>query len=768
MAVNRVFLSHSSVDKDFVRLVKEAFGDAAIIDEVDFAAGARTMDEIVEKIGDSKIFVAFLSKEALDSEWVQKELAMAIEHMESKDLDLLIFRLDNVATYTNTKIPEKLRKNYNIRPAISPEMVISRIRERIKMFELRNNPALREAENLFIGRSDLVSRFESEFSTLDSSRPTFIVASNYYKGMGRRKFCTHTLGRTGLLKGTQEPITITLTKGESIENYILKLNSYLGSDADVVESLYQLSPERKIEKAIEMTKEYKRNSRLIFIQDRGAIVLPNHQMVDWFYSLTQAPALKNNVTFCLISDFEPNFRYLIGENRGMAFHVTELNKPETRNLFLLLLDIWGIGTTLSAEDKQKFIDKLTGIPAQIKFIVQLIKAVKPFTALQNLDQISDYYDSFSSSLLEAVQKNKLALDVALLLSDGPLSLSVLGDVFADDELTQAIKYLKEYSALDLIEEDSVVATLNSTFADFLKRRRLRPSAEVEAKFQKVISGYASRGLDNLIKDDFSRFMATLDSLVKGGKEIPKKYFLAPLLINNIIKDYYAGNYDRVETLCKRLLDQRNVDPQVTWELQYHLVRVYARTGNEKFWGALHNSDLSHKDKNFLQGFYYRNRYSREDNELALAFFLDVLAEDPHHSRALREIVNTYILLDEYREALKYAKDNYLNNPKDILHLQSYFASLIRIGESGHEDTLNELIEAAENNADPRSVDVLRCMKGEYAYWVEKDLAKAERLLNDAFRHNDNKRFPLKALIAIYKNAGELAKIKETKNLLSRL
>lgn len=768
MAVNRVFLSHSSVNKKFVRLVKNEFGDAAILDEVDFNAGARTMDEIVEKMADSKLFVAFLSKEALESNWVQKELAMAIKHLEHNDIELLVFTLDKDVTHHNTLIPRDLREHYNIRFINSVEIAISRIREHLMLMAIKDSPALRKSEELFIGRADIVGDFESDFTTIDGSLPTFIVAYNYYKGMGRRSFVRHAMNKSSVLKSTQVPIEITLNKGESIENYILKLNSYLFSDEEDKLNLYGLSMEKKLEVALRLTKDYKRSSRLIFIQDRGAIVLPNHDIVDWFYKLTQAPELKNNVTFCLISNWEPNHRFLNGENRGVAYHVTELNKVDTQNLFLRLLNIFG-KDGIPAEDKTAFINKLTGIPSQIKFAVQQIKAIGSYRTLQNIDQIADYSDAYSSSLLEALRKNENALQVALLLSEGPLSLNVLSDVFDDkEELKRALNYLIEYSAVDMIEEGATVAVLNSTLADFIKRRRLRANAEVEKAFQKAISSYAKRGLDNLIRDDFTKFMVTLDKCVKDGKEIPQKYFLAPLLINNIIKDYYAGKYTNVENLCLKLLNQRNVDPQVIWELQYHLVRVYARTGNKKFWDALANSNLSRKDKNFLQGFYYRNQLSPEDNKKALPFFEEVLNEDPDHSRALREIVTTYIQLDDYPNALRYASDNYLNNPKDILHLQSYFASMIRMGDKADPSTLKDLMNEARQNADPRAGDVLRCMEGEYAYWVEKDIKKAVNLLNQAFDRNENKRFPLKALLVIYRNESMFEEIKETRKRFSRL
>ncbi|MFY3230183.1 toll/interleukin-1 receptor domain-containing protein [Klebsiella pneumoniae] len=72
----KAFLSHSSKDKEhYVRNVANWLGKENIIyDEFTFEEGERTLDQIMEGLGDSELFVLFISNSALESEWVKKEI----------------------------------------------------------------------------------------------------------------------------------------------------------------------------------------------------------------------------------------------------------------------------------------------------------------------------------------------------------------------------------------------------------------------------------------------------------------------------------------------------------------------------------------------------------------------------------------------------------------------------------------------------------------------------------------------------------------------
>lgn len=76
--MNKVFLSHSSSDKEYVEYIADKFGkDIAIYDNYSFEYGLKTFDEILKSLDVTDLFVIFISNAALESEWVKKELAIS-------------------------------------------------------------------------------------------------------------------------------------------------------------------------------------------------------------------------------------------------------------------------------------------------------------------------------------------------------------------------------------------------------------------------------------------------------------------------------------------------------------------------------------------------------------------------------------------------------------------------------------------------------------------------------------------------------------------
>lgn len=71
--MDKIFLSHSSKNKDYVRPIFEYFGgDKCVFDEMTFEIGMQTLKEIFKGIDDTDIFVFFISNDSLESDWVRK------------------------------------------------------------------------------------------------------------------------------------------------------------------------------------------------------------------------------------------------------------------------------------------------------------------------------------------------------------------------------------------------------------------------------------------------------------------------------------------------------------------------------------------------------------------------------------------------------------------------------------------------------------------------------------------------------------------------
>ena len=58
----------------------------------------------------------------------------------------------------------------------------------------------------------------------------------------------------------------------------------------------------------------------------------------------------------------------------------------------------------------------------------------------------------------------------------------------------------------------------------------------------------------------------------------------------------------------------------------------------------------------------------------------------------------------------------------------------------------------DSRVDHKAEDMVRCMKGEYAYYVRNDLNRARLLLLEAVQLNENKNYPKKSLWEVYKAA----------------
>ena len=105
----KAFLSHSSAQKTFVEKVAQILGqDNCFLDNKTFESGMQTIEEIIKAIGKSSIFVFFISKEALESEWVKDELSNVREYVDDGVIRFLPIILNGIGTLQSHSILDKI------------------------------------------------------------------------------------------------------------------------------------------------------------------------------------------------------------------------------------------------------------------------------------------------------------------------------------------------------------------------------------------------------------------------------------------------------------------------------------------------------------------------------------------------------------------------------------------------------------------------------------------------------------------------------------
>ena len=753
--MEKAFLSHSSADKALVRHIAKELGQHhCAYDEYSFSPGCKTLDEIFREMDESDIFVIFLSEKALLSEWVQLEIGEAWKKLSDDKLDrILPILIDANINHNHPKIPQWLSKKYNIRLVTNEMVICNLIRNALRQANFKHNPRNLALEQLFVGRSRELARFEQDINNIDLWVPTYIITYNFYEGIGRRKFLRKALYNENFIKQDTLPIQISLDGQKSVESFLMQLNAVSDNDDIIKSNLAQMTIKEKITMAITLVDEIISNKEVIFIEDDGCIVMPTGRIVEWFKEIAHNIVFKNRLAFCIISKFRPNEETLQRDHRSLIYTIAELEKSEITSMFMKLLNIYGL-ESLPREDKSFFLEHLRGIPAQVIYTVNMIN-VSLDEAKYNIEKIERFADQSSKMLLDKIRENETAYQMCILLSRHEvLSVTVLKKIFGDnDESSNAIRLLHELSVIRYFFGGYEHISLSTSLADFIKRSRIPQDAKYSSRVKSVVSKLLRQDLDKLLARDYSEFTITLQSMLQNGKNIPSKYFIPSLLLKDVITMYEQGKNKRVIEICEKLLlETRSYDEQILWQTRYWLTLALSKEKDRRAWEHLQYFKDDSIPYFFLKGFYFRNIGERSQ---AMACYDRVLKLNPNHQRSKREKVNILFSLGKYADAYKLAKENYESNKSNIYHIHSYFVALLRGIEyltSNDIKVLDGLIRDMESQIDRKAEDMVRCMKGEYAYYVKNDYGASCSLLLDAIQQNVNTKYPKKSLREICRSA----------------
>ena len=215
----KAFISHSSAQKEFAQELVNTIGrDYCKIDCFDFEPAYKSIDEIFKAIDSCTIFVLLISKEALASSWVQKEIYKAKDELTSGQLEQFWpYIIDSSLKLDD--VPSWMAKDecFNLKYFVSPEMLRKDIEQKIRRLIWRENPNIMARETTIIGRSIENEAFEDKrFSNRGRSLRGLIISGR--NGVGKDAFAKQCLYKLGKPKEI-EPYRISLDVKEGIENF---------------------------------------------------------------------------------------------------------------------------------------------------------------------------------------------------------------------------------------------------------------------------------------------------------------------------------------------------------------------------------------------------------------------------------------------------------------------------------------------------------------------------------------------------------------------
>ncbi|MFJ5362253.1 TIR domain-containing protein [Pectobacterium sp. CHL-2024] len=726
----KAFLSHSSKDKDkYVRNVANWLGKENIIyDEFTFEEGEKNLDQILDGLKETELFVLFISNDALNSPWVQREITESKKLLdEGKLLKIFPIIIESTINYEDKRIPDWLRKDYNLQPITRARIAASRIKNHLYKISWKKHPKLEKINSLFIGRNDKLEEFEERINDYGKKKPTAIFASGLI-GVGRRTFLSKALIKSNIQKIQITPYSIYLDRNESIEDFILKLNDLgiIDLDNDIL-SLSEKNISEKQKIILRILEETYKAKETIFFLDDGCIINYKRELSPWFKNIIKQCNNFNYPVLCIASRYRVNFQNRPQDNRFYFIELPELNTKERKRLLSQLLEIEEI-ENLNIYNFNNICDLLTGLPEQVKFAVELIKdrSIIPFE--NKLTILTEFNNDKASIQLHRYSKNDVVLDFIRLLSQFEvITLDFVFSIVEKEEYLPILEALIAESICELVGTDGEMVRLNDIVRDYIKRNRLKINEDHTKKLNSLVRDVVNN--EELTETHSSVYIFTIKEMLKSDEYIDPK-FLIPSHYLRCMKDLYnaKGFLDKVISLADTILQkENNMEAGVLQDIRYYLCLALAKKSDQRLLTEVQK--IQGDEHNFLLGFYYRKSGRFSD---ALTKFNMIIDAPYVESRAKREIVQVYTQLEEYDKALNYARKNYEENKGNQFHCQAYFNCLINSQNKTNEDNkkLNEIIQTLITIDSEQSKEMAKSASAMYAAKIEGNEIKAIDLIND--------------------------------------
>lgn len=687
----KCFLSHSSKDKNYVHIVsKNLKKNFKIIDDEDFLQGEITKKEIIKFLEITTIFVFFISRSSLDSNWVREEINYAKELFDKGHIKKIIpIIIDKGISHADSKLPEWLSDEYNIQYIPSPNYAVKIIKATILDLSLELNPKLKERSNIFVGRAELIKKIEERMDDYLKESPVCMIASGL-QSIGRRSLLKHALKKSNALRKNEVLFTISLTEYDGIDDFILKLTD-LGvfeSDSKYNQSVFLID---KIRYAIDLMEKMSSINVRVLVEDNGSIVNWNGNIADWFLDIIKDSNVEN-IVFIMVSKYKIYIPNLYGSDKIYSLSVPELDKKERDGLFIRYMRF--LDHEISSRDIPFFSDLLKGFPKQVFFTCDYIVQYGIFEAKKNSHEIASYSSDAASLVLNKYKDDDLYSEIIFLLSKFDfISLDVLYSIIEQEKSRGIIRELLNSSICEYVGSLPDYIRLNEAIKDYVSRFNFGQTSIFDEKIKQHAIKYINEFSDIEGNIDISDYIFSLQVALKNDHNLPSKFLIPSIFIKTIKELYNERNYKSAIILSDRvLINNQSIDDRTIHTIRYIKCQCLARIDSKEFYNEI-NLLKSGVDKLFLFGFFFRITGKNSESIEKLSSYLE---KRPNDIKAKAELVLAYMNDENSNKALELAKENYNKFPDNPINANNYFNCLIvKEKNDNNKKILNDIVEQLE-------------------------------------------------------------------------
>lgn len=745
--MEKIFLSHSSNNKDYVRPIFDYFGkDRSVFDEMTFEYGMKTLDEIFAGIDASDIFVIFISDDSLNSKWVSEELAYATQklHNDTKRLaQIFPIIIDKSVQYSDERIPQFLRNGfdaYNLRHINNYKIACKKIESQLVKLKMNMDYEFHNKINFFYGREIEKKKFRDSFDSYDESghhKTTKCLIVSGIEGIGRKAYARDVLKTSEIMEKYYFPLSITLTQSDDIIDLIIKICDMGISEYSITDIIALKTMDERIDILADLLDQLQELHEYIFIDDDRCLV-KSTGVVYWMEKVLEK--IRPSIVAVIITRIHLDF-YRYNKSKDLfCIALNELSKSESAGLLRGYSKMQGL--PFQSDDIEFFSNILTGYPPQIIYCADLAVSEGSIQYVKDHSfKIADYPKANSAKMLDMAIDKKHQMEykgfLALLSYMNTTPLTLINYIINKNPLYKEIlNTLKLHSLCSYSGNSGEYVKLSTVIADYIQRSSFALSDEIKDILNENINNF-NKNIDNPAYLDylsFAEFVYYVKENLKAGKKVPEKFLYSTIYVKSIIELYNCKKFERVIEIIRNIQDNTTfafLDKEVQKVIQFYYCSSLARKRMPEFESNVtyFKDNKLYQEYNFLKGFNYR---LRGQYNFAEQSYLRVLHDKPQHDKARRELVIIYTNLQQYDTALDLAEQNYRDCPENIYQIQAYFDCLIHNFPLSMQQLkdIENMINASRIIAKTKMTEMYYQLEAKYAAFLENDIKKAIEILQE--------------------------------------
>lgn len=768
--MNKVFLSHSSSDKFYVEHIANKFGkDIAIYDEYSFEGGLRTLDEIMKEMDQTDLFVIFLSDSALDSDWVKKELNLSNELKQNKKLKQIYpIIIDPKISYDDPRIPKWLNEGfgaYNLRYISSPKIAYRKIKYQLVML---NNQETYNRYSVYVGHEDILKKFDDEYYTAQKA-PKCMIACGI-EGVGREAFIRESIKVPRTFSETYEPIVINVDLNDSIDVILSKLidNGFGDSSESSMKEINALSMDEKVAFLTSIFSQIQNSKEFVIFRDNGTLI-QHGEVVGWLADALGG--IRNELTIGIVSIYNVH-----KSNTSRDCYIEKIAElDESGKLKLLDQLSKSNGLSLDREDIRFFKNIVSGHPLQIIFCVEKIKRESLEEVKRSSFEIKDFLSDSTIKIIDkylallnydAERRKKFLSYLAFLAGYSNIPIAEVLDINKlDPDYDVFYHDLLSFCIARRTGLNNDMLSISPSVVDYIDRNRIEKPEDIRNYLKKEYSVFRRCLRENDLDEYcYSQIEQYLKEMIVSSNQEDYKFIYPSIILKAVVQLYNKQEYRKVKAICEDCMVSIEVwDPSIRNAFYFYYAMAAARLKDSNIFEIVFRKIedkfiLEKFQADFIRGFYYKLIGNCDE---AIKQFLSCLETNPNYVRARRELVETYVMIEEFDLAVDLAYRNYLKYPDNIFNIYQYFNCLIR-GKHDREKIQALLEKASAVDRFPTSSKQFYvAMKALYDRFITHDYNNAIRYLLEHKSSYDNLIYYYRDLFDLYVETRNVAKMRET-------